>query len=132
MSLIWKIGLYERQDDGFAWCKICKKPLKLSDRSPSNLFSHVNQHPEYEKNWRNYKKKRKRIPCISLSKFKVQVGFCFNNEKNYPLAKSARRYLTSPATSLASESLISGARDVYDYKRSSLSPKKCRNVDIFE
>jgi len=47
------------------------------------------------------------------------------NENSFPiLAKFARKYLSAPATSVASESVFSLARDIYDYRRTNLDPKK--------
>ena len=44
MSVIWKIDLFvkptiEKPDE--AWCKVCEKFLKLSDRSPRNLEYYI-------------------------------------------------------------------------------------------
>ena len=46
------------------------------------------------------------------------------NENNFPiLAEFAKKYLSAPATSVASESVFSLARNIYDYKRTNLDPK---------
>ncbi len=47
------------------------------------------------------------------------------NESTFPcLARLALRYLSTPATSHASEQLFSAARGIYDYTRTNLDPKK--------
>ena len=40
------------------------------------------------------------------------------------MAKIALKYLSAPATSVASESVFSLARSVYDFKRTNLDPDK--------
>uniref|UniRef100_A0A915D1D5 HAT C-terminal dimerisation domain-containing protein n=1 Tax=Ditylenchus dipsaci TaxID=166011 RepID=A0A915D1D5_9BILA len=52
------------------------------------------------------------------------LEFWKDHQKDYThLGRIARRYLAAPATSIASESTFSVARDVFDYKRSRLSPQ---------
>ena len=49
--------------------------------------------------------------------------------KHYPiLAKVSQRYLPSPATSVHSEHLFSGASEVYDEKRSRLQPELAESL----
>lgn len=60
MSVIWKIDLFvkptiEKPDE--AWCKVCEKFLKLSDRSPRNLELHLHLHPDYAAKFKELKKK---------------------------------------------------------------------------
>jgi len=51
------------------------------------------------------------------------------NSKSYPvLSRLALQFLTPPPTSVTSEQLFSVARDVYDYRRSSLAPDKAGKV----
>uniref|UniRef100_A0A914DDN6 HAT C-terminal dimerisation domain-containing protein n=1 Tax=Acrobeloides nanus TaxID=290746 RepID=A0A914DDN6_9BILA len=67
------------------------------------------------------------------------LDFWKNNSKEFPLlSKAARRYLSFPATSVASEELFSTARDVYSYRRMRIRPRKAeiviflnRNLPLF-
>ena len=57
------------------------------------------------------------------------LAFWKKNDKNYPLlAKAARRFLSAPATSLASEGIFSTARAVYTYQRMRLRPRKAEMI----
>ena len=52
-----------------------------------------------------------------------------DNYKHYPiLAKVSRRYLPSPATSVHSERLFSGAGEIYDEKQSWLQPELAESL----
>ncbi|KAI1701147.1 zinc finger BED domain-containing protein 1 [Ditylenchus destructor] len=59
----------------------------------------------------------------------VPTDYWKEASKQFPiLAKGARRYLSATATSVASEGLFSTARDVYNYKRMSLRPRKAEMI----
>ena len=57
------------------------------------------------------------------------LDFWKKNSKVFPLlSKAARRYLSPPATSVASEGLFSTARDDYSYRRMRIRPRKAEMV----
>jgi hypothetical protein len=67
------------------------------------------------------------------------VEFWKNNENAFPLLSiAARRYLSPPATSVASEGMFSTARDVFSYRRMRIRSRKAemiiflhRNLPLF-
>jgi len=65
----------------------------------------------------------------SLQQDKDPLEFWKENEAVYPLlSKFAKKFLGSPATSLASESMFSTARDIFSYRRMRIRARKAEMI----